>query len=580
MAKDLAARIGLETQISLLTTRAVESKDPIGFLKEFYSYHNLAEYHIQKKGPLSFILLLSHEGISRPSSKTSSVSKLEPTAYVAIANRVVDSETVTGCASTSLANFYEGQSPCNFELAEGSMGQSLVMKLLDSLPMHTLFNLLGQGYKIVLSGFQLGGLIAHAMAAKLLLQVQQEIQMAEKMGINLSALSMTADKVLSFAFGSPLFANRELQQALASFNLHNNLMTFWKSRDASPAFFTLCCNLAANSGVLGEVTALKEPLFKPYYLTPGFKVVQAWASAFQNEIQKLPKKNRQYCTQPLSSDDVGRMLSETGGEDGLASMRKALDSVPSFASVSGKSYAPSAAAIKGKETSPLQPQAGKAVNIKSSVSSGAIPSKTTARTSASPAASGMSKLSQGSKSTNARVETSASHTGGDGAADSSWRGALREMTGHLDPAESDGALMMHPVGQFWLLETVKGSKVAASSTTKGSATAVASKTAAASSPKQSGFSAQQQVGADQQPPSAVNLVPLNAAHAAATSLTWLAESNKELFENWEFGLEEYQRDLIEAFTWTMFKTSLEVDGQAVDRKNLFQPTKVTVGMDY
>jgi hypothetical protein len=276
------------------------------------------------------------------------------------------------------------------------------------------------------------------------------------------------------------------------------------------------------------------PMFKPYYQTPGFKAVQAWASALQNEVQKLPKKNRQYSTQPLSSDDVGRVLAESVGLDGLASIRTALDSVPSFGSVSGKSATQPATTVKGKEGSPLQPQGGKAVNVKSSASTGAIPSKALAgRSVASPAAAGPSKLSQqGSKSTVVRgSEASASHLAGDGAAESSWRGALREMIGHLNPAsEGDDALMMYPVGQFWLLETTRGSKVAAASSKGSAKTSVTGgttgKTVTTSSPKQMGTV---QVTTDQSPPS-INLVPLNAAHAAASSLTWLSESNKELFE--------------------------------------------------
>ena len=47
----------------------------------------------------------------------------------------------------------------------------------------------------MLSGRGFGGQLAHALAAKLLLQLQQEITLAKQMGINLSALSQTEDKV-------------------------------------------------------------------------------------------------------------------------------------------------------------------------------------------------------------------------------------------------------------------------------------------------------------------------------------------------------------------------------------------------
>jgi len=49
--------------------------------------------------------------------------------------------------------------------------------------------------RLVLVGQSFGGLVAHTLAARLLLQVQHEIHLAQKMGINLSALSQTKDKV-------------------------------------------------------------------------------------------------------------------------------------------------------------------------------------------------------------------------------------------------------------------------------------------------------------------------------------------------------------------------------------------------
>jgi hypothetical protein len=51
------------------------------------------------------------------------------------------------------------------------------------MPMQTLFNLLGQGYHVVLSGHGFGGLVAHVLGAKLLLQLRQEIELAKQMGM-------------------------------------------------------------------------------------------------------------------------------------------------------------------------------------------------------------------------------------------------------------------------------------------------------------------------------------------------------------------------------------------------------------
>ncbi len=51
---NLPERNGLELQIALLCARAIESKDPLGHLKEACKYHNLSEYHLHEKGPLRY----------------------------------------------------------------------------------------------------------------------------------------------------------------------------------------------------------------------------------------------------------------------------------------------------------------------------------------------------------------------------------------------------------------------------------------------------------------------------------------------------------------------------------------------
>lgn len=96
-------------------------------------------------------------------------------AYVAFSHRV--REEFTGCRSPSIADHFEGLAPASgFELTEGAQVHGLVLELLDTPTMHTLINgllsLLGQGFKVILSGAQLGGSIAHALAGKLLLQVR------------------------------------------------------------------------------------------------------------------------------------------------------------------------------------------------------------------------------------------------------------------------------------------------------------------------------------------------------------------------------------------------------------------------
>lgn len=47
----------------------------------------------------------------------------------------------------------------------------------------------------------------------------------------------------------------------------------------------------------------------------------------------------------------------------------------------------------------------------------------------------------------------------------------------------------------------------------------------------------------------VALAAVPAAKAAHLGEEWLSEANKELFERWESGLEDYSKDLMEAFAW-------------------------------
>lgn len=52
-----------------------------------------------------------------------------------------------------------------------------------------------QGYEVTLCGQDWGGVAAHVLALKLLLQLRQEIELAKTMGINLSGLQQTEGKV-------------------------------------------------------------------------------------------------------------------------------------------------------------------------------------------------------------------------------------------------------------------------------------------------------------------------------------------------------------------------------------------------
>ncbi len=57
----------------------------------------------------------------------------------------------------------------------------------------------------------------------------------------------------------------------------------------------------------------------------------------------------------------------------------------------------------------------------------------------------------------------------------------------------------------------------------------------------------------------------------ATSAAWLDESNSELLAKWEWGAEEMEPDLMEAFAWATFKETVTVDGSMIARTHCIQP---------
>ncbi|KAF5830645.1 hypothetical protein DUNSADRAFT_14227 [Dunaliella salina] len=201
-------------------------------------HHNLTDCKSAEAGPCSLLLCFSNPA-TQLSQSCNANPRLQPTLYVAISAN----NSAVACPSL-LSNFLCGQCPLDAELAAGSGVQAVAAQVIAEMPLQLLLNYLGQGYKVVLVGQCFGGLVAHTLAARLLLQVQQEITMAQQMGINLSALSQTKDKVISFGFGAPLFAGADLQRSLAEAQLDHNLHSFWHAGDGSVPFLTFASELA------------------------------------------------------------------------------------------------------------------------------------------------------------------------------------------------------------------------------------------------------------------------------------------------------------------------------------------------
>eukprot|EP00798_Chlamydomonas_sp_ICE-L_P031854 gene31854-7060_t len=173
----------LQLQISFLCCKALQEPTPLEFLTQNLSYHNGGRVQVHEVG-LAKYLVLETDGTVQPVPSCKLAYQLEPTIYLAFASH----------KDATYGNFFCGSCPCEFELSPEATIQANVMSVLEDFPVASLFNLLGQGYRVVLSGHLFGGVLAHALASKLLLQLRQEILLAESMGFNLEALSATVNK--------------------------------------------------------------------------------------------------------------------------------------------------------------------------------------------------------------------------------------------------------------------------------------------------------------------------------------------------------------------------------------------------
>lgn len=70
-----------------------------------------------------------------------------------------------------------------------------------------------------------------------------------------------------------------------------------------------------------------------------------------------------------------------------------------------------------------------------------------------------------------------------------------------------------------------------------------------------------------------SLAWLDGPKATQTSAAWLAPGNgANIFSRWEWGLDELNRDMMEAFPWATFSASVTLRGSPADRKELLRPS--------
>lgn len=106
-----------------------------------------------------------------------------------------------------------------------------------------------------------------------------------------------------------------------------------------------------------------------------------------------------------------------------------------------------------------------------------------------------------------------------------------------------------PAGQFWVIESAGGTS-------------------------KSNAAQKKAIPGGEAPPITVNLNLLSSCKVDSTSRAWLSEANPEIFDRWESSLDEIKKDLIEAYAWTTFKTSIDTGSSAVvDRKDLLTRIK-------
>eukprot|EP00198_Chlamydomonas_reinhardtii_P001526 XP_001690862.1 predicted protein [Chlamydomonas reinhardtii] len=496
----------------------------------------------------------------------------------------------------SLANFLTSQRASGFPGATTCNVHGNALAVLEALPMGGVFSLLGQGYKLVATGHKFGGLVAHLFATRVLLQLHQEVAQARAMGINLSF--NLADNKASGPLGSAGSMTRTLAHMgvdVGQLSLH----TLWKHGDGSPAFFAAASELytvaaaardanadAAAAAVESSGLPLDDVL-SPASISRSSQVtaVQEWCRHVAEGVDALSRcraagPNR-LMARPLDPPMLGRVC-QPGGLFGSSS---AVDGESNRLMQLRISMSEAEAAAAGLPTGPRAPAgarssitgaggAGPAARRRRSIeipegaaaaamaSGGMSPSASAGSfsrgmggsvsgsagsfTSAAAAAAGASGASPAGRARRASLlmagaagaSKPAGHGHGRKEEQSHWKDGLL----HLLQVMGDGLGERYsPIGQFWVLGSA--AKPAAAAADAGGAATGSS------------------------------LAWLDGPKATQTSAAWLAPGNgANIFSRWEWGLDELNRDMMEAFPWATFSASVTLRGSPADRKELLRPS--------
>ncbi|KAG2445947.1 hypothetical protein HXX76_000550 [Chlamydomonas incerta] len=508
----------------------------------------------------------------------------------------------------SLANFLTSQRASGFPGAPTCNVHSNALAVLEALPMGGVFSLLGQGYKLVATGHKFGGLVAHLFATRVLLQLHQEVAQARAMGINLS-FNLTDNKVSSYAFGAPFFATNSMTRTLAHMGVdvaQLGLHTLWKHGDGAPAFFAAASELytvaaaardanADAAAAAAEASGLPlDDVLSPASIARSLQVtaVQEWCRHVADGVDAASRCRAagpsRLMARPLDPAMLGRVC-QPGGLFGATS---AVDGESNRLQQLRISMSEAEAAAAGLPTGPRAPAgarssmtgaggAGPAARRRRSVEmldSAAAAAAAAAAGGMSPSASAGSFSRVGgnvSGSAGSFTGAAAAALGASGASPASPAGRARRASllmagaagaskpaghghghGHKEEKQShwkDGLLHLlqvmgdglgerySPIGQFWVLGSP--AKPAAAAADAGGAAAGAC------------------------------LTWLDGPKATQTSAAWLAPGNgASIFTRWEWGLDELGRDMMEAFPWATFRTTVTLRGAPADRKELLRPS--------
>ena len=293
-------------------------------------------------------------------------------------------------------------------------------------------------------------------------------------------------QVCSFALCAPLFANVSLKTAFDQHGLGSNLHTIWMEKDASPAFFSFLTNLASKPDPTLEPlpAGSNDVRIKVHLNSVGFRAAQACALALQRELQKLPRSSDPHfasSAQPLSKGELDKAAnvevrkSASGAEEtqsaGLSGTKKAtliqkaraVAAIAGATAIASRTSVSSVASAGHSHPAPIRKSTSdRATTSDPQPSMSGSGTNATARSIQSSKARSMSESasSKGDAVPQKQIRSlvAAAAAGGTSAgSEITWKAAfagfLACVAAHSSASPAANPSSLHPVGQFWVLQS-------------------------------------------------------------------------------------------------------------------------------